>query len=102
MTVSSPGRPAKPEAQKRQPLHISLYSEDLERLNELTDNRSEFLRNCIEHAWEKEHGEEVTLTVTLPKWLINEVIGMLVSQLPPAQATMLKSLVQGWIRSAQR
>ncbi len=102
MNISSPGRPTKPDAQKRQPLHISLYGEDFDRLNQLTDNRSEFIRTCIEKAWEKENGEEITLTVTLPKWLIDEIVGVVVAGLPAAHANMVKTVVSGWIRSAQQ
>ena len=71
MASPKAGRPAKPERKKRQQLHISLYVEDLERLDQLTDNRSEFLRQCIAKAWEEECGGEVT--VTLPKSLVREL-----------------------------
>jgi hypothetical protein len=93
--MTSPGRPPKPDGKKRQPLHISLYAEDLERLEQLTDNRSEFIRGCIERAWEEEHGEEVTLTLTLPKWLIEDLVKAVADQLPPQQASMVKLLARG-------
>jgi metal-responsive CopG/Arc/MetJ family transcriptional regulator len=67
------GRPIKPDGKKRQQLHISLYVEDLERLDQLTDNRSEFLRQCIANAWEEKRGGEVTVSVTLPKSLVRDL-----------------------------
>jgi metal-responsive CopG/Arc/MetJ family transcriptional regulator len=76
------GRPAKPDQKKRQQLHISLYAEDLERLDKLTDNRSEFLRQCIAKAWEEQAESEASLSVTLPKSLVRE-LRKLADQLEP-------------------
>ena len=73
MAVHKAGRPAKPDQKKRQQLHISLYAEDLERLDRLTDNRSEFLRQCIAKAWEERVEEEATLSINLPKSLVREL-----------------------------
>lgn len=74
MASHKAGRPAKPARKKRQQLHISLYAEDIERLDQLTDNRSEFLRQCIAKAWEEQDDREVTLSVTLPKSLARELL----------------------------
>jgi metal-responsive CopG/Arc/MetJ family transcriptional regulator len=98
--MTSPGRPPKPDGKKRQPLHISLYAEDLERLEQLTDNRSEFIRGCIERAWEEKHGEQVTLTLTLPKWLIEDLLKTLTEQLSPQQASLVRQLVRGLVANA--
>lgn len=76
------GRPAKPDQKKRQQLHISLYAEDLERLDQLTDNRSEFLRQCIAKAWEEQAEREAVLSVTLPRSLVRE-LRKIVDQLEP-------------------
>jgi hypothetical protein len=76
------GRPAKPDQKKRQQLHISLYAEDLERLDRLTDNRSEFLRQCIAKAWEEKVEGEAALSVTLPKSLVRQ-LRKVVDQLEP-------------------
>ena len=71
----SPGRPAKPDGQKRKQLHISLYAEDIDRLDQLTDNRSDFVRQCIQESWEKQkEEEEVTLAIRLPKWVVREAL----------------------------
>jgi Arc/MetJ-type ribon-helix-helix transcriptional regulator len=67
------GRPAKPDQKKRQQLHISLYAEDIERLDQLTDNRSEFLRQCIAKAWEEQVDGEPTMSVTLPRSLVRQL-----------------------------
>lgn len=73
MALQKAGRPAKPDQKKRQQLHISLYAEDLERLDQLTDNRSEFLRQCISKAWEEQADDEATLSISLPKSLVREL-----------------------------
>lgn len=98
MTQGSPGRPPKPPAQKRQPLHISLYAEDLERLESLTDNRSEFIRQCIERAWREENGEEITLALTLPRWLAEALVDNVAGQLPPRSGALLRELGQSLLR----
>jgi hypothetical protein len=82
MASHKAGRPAKSDQNKRQQLHISLYAEDLERLDQLTDNRSEFLRQCIAKAWEEQVEGEATLSVALPKSLVRE-LRKVVDQLEP-------------------
>jgi hypothetical protein len=67
------GRPVKPDQKKRQQLHISLYADDLERLDRLTDNRSEFLRQCIAKAWEEQAEAEATVSITVPKSLARQL-----------------------------
>jgi hypothetical protein len=98
MTHHSPGRPSKSDDQKRQPLHISVYTEDLQRLEQLTNNRSEFLRSCVQRAWEEEHGEQVTLSVTLPKWLIEEILKTVTAQIPEREGAMIQSAVKSLLR----
>lgn len=73
MALHKAGRPAKPDQKKRQQLHISLYADDLERLDQLTDNRSEFLRQCIAKAWEEKEETEETLSIKVPKSLAREL-----------------------------
>ncbi len=82
MASHKAGRPSKPDQKKRQQLHISLYAEDLERLDRLTDNRSEFLRQCIAKAWKEQADSEATLSVALPKSLVLE-LRKIVDQLEP-------------------
>jgi metal-responsive CopG/Arc/MetJ family transcriptional regulator len=82
MALHKAGRPAKSNQNKRQQLHISLYAEDLERLDRLTDNRSEFLRQCIAKAWEEQADSEATLSVALPKSLVHE-LRKIIEQLEP-------------------
>lgn len=92
MASHKAGRPAKPDQKKRQQLHISLYAEDLERLDQLTDNRSEFLRQCIAKAWEEQASDEETLSVTLPRSLVRE-LRKIVDQLEPRnQITTYRTL----------
>jgi hypothetical protein len=73
MASHKAGRPAKPDQKKRQQLHISLYAEDLERLDQLTDNRSEFLRQCIAKAWEEQAESDTTMSVALPKSFVRQL-----------------------------
>ena len=82
MNSHKAGRPAKLDRNKRQQLHISLYAEDLERLDQLTDNRSEFLRQCIAKAWDEQEEREATLSVALPKSLVRE-LRKIIEQLEP-------------------
>src|SRR3954464_7120390 len=82
MASNKAGRPVKPNQNKRQKLHVSLYAEDLERLDYLTNNRSEFLRQCIAKAWEEHVEGEATMSVTMPKSLMRE-LRRLVDQLEP-------------------
>jgi hypothetical protein len=74
-------------------LHISLYPEDIERLDELTGNRSEFLRHCINKAWEEKNVGEVTVTLTLPKWLLQGVLKTAEERLSADQMGTFQSLV---------
>jgi len=76
------GRPNKANRDKRQQLHVSLYAEDLERLDYLTNNRSEFLRQCIAKAWAERVESEVTVPVNMPRSLVRE-LRRLVEQLEP-------------------
>lgn len=98
MSQSRPGRPTKSEAEKRQPLHISVYPEDLWRLDTMAENRSEFLRGCIQRAWDEKHGEQVTFNVTLPKWLVEEVLKAVTAQMPEREGAMIQSAVRSLIR----
>src|SRR3954453_15137748 len=82
MASHKAGRPVKPNQNKRQQLHVSLYAEDLERLDYFTNNRSEFLRQCIAKAWEERVESEATMSVTLPKSLVRE-LRRLMEQLEP-------------------
>jgi hypothetical protein len=97
-TPHGPGRPPKSDGQKRQSVHISVYAEDLERLNQLTDNRSVFLRDCIERAWEEEHGEDVTVSVTLPKWLIEALVNAVTAQMPARERTLIETAANGLLK----
>ncbi len=93
MSSHKPGRPAKPASKKRQQLHISLYPEDIERLDQLTDNRSEFLRQCIARSWDEKHDGGVKLSISLPKWLLREVLKTAEQMLPPDKAATFEALV---------
>jgi len=93
MTSHRPGRPAKPASKRRQQLHISLYPEDIRRLDALTDNRSEFLRQCIAKAWAEKHDGEVTLTVKLPRRLLHGLLTSASVAAPPQHAGALQALV---------
>jgi hypothetical protein len=73
MATQKAGRPAKPDQNKRQQLHISLYADDLERLDRLTDNRSEFIRQCIAKAWAEQQQSATTHSVAVPKSLAREL-----------------------------
>lgn len=92
MTSHKAGRPAKLDQNKRQQLHISLYAEDLEKLDQLTDNRSEFLRQCIAKAWDEQAENEATLSVALPKSLVRQ-LRKLIDQIEPRnQVSIYRSL----------
>ena len=93
MTSHRPGRPAKPASKRRQQLHISLYPEDIRRLDALTDNRSEFLRQCIAKAWAEKHDGEVTLTVKLPRRLLHGLLTSASVSAPPQHAGALQTLI---------
>lgn len=94
MPANSTGRPPKPEDQKRQQIVFSLYSEDIQHLTLLTDNRSEFIRQCINQAWQQKQEEDVTLSVTMPKWLIRELFGVVKPRLSPSQAALAQALIE--------
>ena len=93
MSSNSPGRPPKPDGQKRQQLHFSLYEEDIARLEELTDNRSEFIRQCIAQSWAEKFDGDQTITLTIPKWLVKELIHLIQERMPPKRATIVEALV---------
>lgn len=90
----SPGRPAKPDGQKRKQLHISLYSEDIDRLDQLADNRSDFVRQCISESWAKKTEEDVTLSITLPRWVVREALQFVEENLSPEETVVVQKLVK--------
>lgn len=90
----SPGRPVKPDGQKRKQLHISLYSEDIDHLDQLTDNRSDFLRHCITESWQKQEEEDVTVSLTLPKWVVREMLHFVEETLTPEETTVVQKLMK--------
>ena len=91
----SPGRPAKPDGQKRKQLHISLYAEDIDRLDQLTDNRSDFVRQCIQESWEKQkEEEEVTLAIRLPKWVVREAMQLVEDTLSAEENAVVQTFVK--------
>lgn len=94
MSAHNPGRPPKQAAKKRQQLHFSLYDEDIQRLEELTDNRSEFIRQCIAKAWSEQHDGDQTLTLTVPRWLIREVVCLIKERTSPGRAAVVEALVE--------
>jgi hypothetical protein len=94
MSLHKPGRPAKPASKKRQQLHISLYPEDIERLDQLTDNRSEFLRQCISRAWEEKCGGDVSVMVTVPKWFLRGLQKTAAQRLPSEHASAVQTLIE--------
>jgi hypothetical protein len=94
MSHHRPGRPAKPPSKRRQQLHISLYSDDIERLDQLTDNRSEFIRQCIARAWSERHEGEIALTVTVPKWLLHGMLKTASQRLPPDHVRAFRTLIE--------
>ena len=95
MTSNTVGRPPKATKQKRQQLQFSLYSEDIERLEQLTDNRSEFIRQCIAKAWAEEYSKEECITISVPKWLLEELFIKIKPSLPARHAALLQTLVDG-------
>ena len=94
MSLSSPGRPPKPDGQKRQQLHFSLYEEDIARLEQLTDNRSEFIRQCIAQSWSEQFDGDQTITLTVPKWLVKELILLIQQRVPPRRVAIVQALVE--------
>jgi len=99
----SPGRPAKPDGQKRKQLHISLYAEDIDRLDQLTDNRSDFVRQCIQESWTKQkEAETVTLTLNLPKWVVQEALHFVEENLSPEENAVVQKLVKRLLTVAEQ
>src|SRR5262245_44312210 len=96
------GRPPKSEQQRRQQLQISLYSDDIERLGQLTENRSEFIRQCIAEAWSDKFEEEETVTLTIPKRLIADLASLFQQRLPPERAALLAALVDELLVDKER
>ncbi|MDQ3250539.1 MAG: hypothetical protein M3Q45_15200 [Chloroflexota bacterium] len=92
MAANSPGRPPKQAAQKRHQLHFSLYDEDIQRLEQLTDNRSEFIRQCIAQSWTAKN--EQALTFKVPKRLVAELLPLLKQCVPPHRAALVETLIQ--------
>lgn len=93
----SPGRPVKPDGQKRKQLHISLYGEDIDRLDRLTDNRSDFVRQCIHEAWVKHEEEDITFSITLPKSFVREALQVVESRLSAEETAVIQKLVQRFV-----
>ncbi|MCE7980551.1 MAG: hypothetical protein DYG89_05110 [Caldilinea sp. CFX5] len=99
----SPGRPAKPDGQKRKQLHISLYAEDIDRLDQLTDNRSDFVRQCIQESWTKQkEAESVTVTLSLPKWVVREALQFVEENLSPEESALVQKLVKRLLASPEQ
>jgi len=95
LTMSlSAGRPPKPAGEKRKQLHLSLYAEDIERLDQLTDNRSEFVRKLIEDAWHKQADGDIKLEVTVPGSIVREVVEATEAYLSPQEALVIHKLLR--------
>ena len=88
------GRPVKPDGQKRKQLHLSLYAEDIERLDQLTDNRSEFIRKLIEEAWHQQADADLKLQVTVPGGIVREVLQLTAAYLSPQEASVIYKLLK--------
>ncbi len=93
----SPGRPIKPEGQKRKQLHISLYAEDIERLDQLTDNRSDFVRQCISEAWAKRTDPGMTVSITLPQSTVSELLQFVEDRLSPEEMGVVQKVVKSLV-----
>jgi hypothetical protein len=102
MNSHKPGRPAKPVSKRRQQLHISLYPDDIERLDRLTSNRSEFIRQCIAKAWAEKTDGEVTLRVTLPRRLLHGLLTTASVQGPPQPIDGTRDNFQALLEQLQR
>lgn len=85
------GRPAKPEEEKRIATTISLYAGDKDRLDQLTDNRSEFVRQAIDRAWSEQQTDMVT--VRIPRFLLDGLLASADQRLDSGQAAALRALV---------
>jgi Arc/MetJ-type ribon-helix-helix transcriptional regulator len=94
MSQLSAGRPAKASKERRQQLQFSLYAEDVERLGQLTDNRSEFVRQCIARAWSEKHEGDQEITIKIPKWLIREIMELVRRRVSPSRAALVQALVE--------
>ena len=71
-------KPKNDDEQKRQQVAFSLYADDLERLDQLTSNRSEFLRRAISDAWQvKETGKIVVLMTPAQLDALRDLVGAL-------------------------
>lgn len=92
--TATPGRPTKPDGKKRKQLHLSLYTEDIERLDQLTNNRSEFVRQLIEEAWHRQMESEVAVHVTLPAGLVRELMRLADDHLSPQEMHVAQRLVK--------
>jgi metal-responsive CopG/Arc/MetJ family transcriptional regulator len=94
MSQNSAGRPAKANRERRKQLQLSLYEDDIARLEQLTDNRSEFVRDCIARAWSQKHDGDQTITLTVPKWLIRELLELMRRRVPASRAALVQVLVE--------
>lgn len=94
--TATPGRPTKPDGKKRKQLHLSLYTEDIERLDELTDNRSEFVRQLIEEAWNQKMASvnEVPLRLTLPAGFVRGLMQLADQHLSPQEMSVAQRVVK--------
>jgi hypothetical protein len=92
--TATPGRPTKPDGKKRKQLHLSLYTEDIERLDQLTDNRSEYVRQLIDEAWGKKMADDVAVQFTLPAGLVRELLQVAEAHLSPQEMGTMQRLVR--------
>ena len=69
-------------------------SEDIDHLDQLTDNRSDFLRHCITESWQKKEEEDVAVSLTLPKWVVREMLHFVEETLTPEETTVVQKLVK--------
>ncbi|MCB0064028.1 MAG: hypothetical protein KDE19_18020 [Caldilineaceae bacterium] len=92
--TATPGRPTKPDGKKRKQLHLSLYTEDIERLDQLTNNRSEFVRQLIEEAWNHKIEDTVALRMALPAGLVRELLQLADHHLSPQEMQVVQRLVK--------
>lgn len=93
--MADAGRPTKPEDEKRIATAISLYTSDKERLDQLTDNRSEFVRQAIDRAWAERMGDTVTLRI--PRAAFDVLLSIADQRLEPVQSAALRALVDTFI-----
>ena len=93
------GRPAKPDGQKRKQLHLSLYAEEIERLDQLTDNRSEFVRALIAQAWHRQADGDLKLQLRVPGGIVREVLQLTEDYLSPQEASVIQRLLKRLTRN---